>query len=705
MFLHPLVPLKGGFLWETIEIVVCCDVLPSSGAAERVRSMTRETLRFLAVTCLGFMTSCDWRSAEPARAAPSLPVASAGGPLGAATATSPAEDAGEKHGVRLPGMECVVNQFGIRRKALVTAKGVRCIDRVPAGHPVGQALRFFHPYFVFEVWPPEGAPQFYRLGLTPRKDSIIGWCPAAATAPWDTRVGARYCRAPGLRVPPLLVYRDQASAAELARCGTTTTEPIARASYEGKPTFMPWPIAETAQVTAENGQVHELLRVLFLAEVKEGGDLANTPTGEGVPKPYSPEEAKGIRAGVRMLDLVFVLDVTGSMQPYIDAVKRTILDISKKIQDFEFQPDVAMGLVAYRDRDPESKFVTQPFDLERNRDKLLQKLSSLRASAGGDYTESVYDGVYDALNGMSWRGERLSARVIVLVGDCPAHEPGDPQNPRQISQDVLVDLCTSQQKNVRIFALAVGGRGGNPAYDLRWRQFESLSRRTGGTCNPIEDANRVVDMVRSVLEGETALVHQRSVVVEELARGKRPEEIVAEKRMEIREVTEVMEFLAGAGVDARRFGPLVPTFATGWILADVKGIPVVEKEVYVARAELDILLSELNSLCVHLSPDLARRALLEGLRGRTSDPLSFFRADRPEPMDVFLIAMGVPCSQGILKLTRSEIEHMPEERRAILRERIARNVIPGLVNARNDDRYYCFLDDLEFGWVKESLFP
>jgi len=166
-----------------------------------------------------------------------------------------------------------------------------------------------------------------------------------------------------------------------------------------------------------------------------------------------------------------------------------------------------------------------------------------------------------------------------------------------------------------------------------------------------------------------------------------------------------MEVLDGAGVDLARLRPGVPAFATGWCLSEADGVPLLGKEVFVARSELDRLLSELNELCVHLAPDFAKQAFQAGMGGRLANPMSFFTEYRPEPMDVFLMAKGIPCSQGVLRLTRTEIEHMTEEQRAVLRERIARQVVPQLTNARNNSQYFTYLNDLEFGWISESLLP
>jgi hypothetical protein len=599
----------------------------------------------------------------------------------------------------LPGMDCLVNEHGIRVKVLPTRPGVGCLDTAPSGTLNGRMLRQFQPYFVFDLYPRQGELRFYQVGTTPRRDSVVGWAPAAAVCRWDTRVGARYRRVEDGRVPPLLIYAGKQPLLEILHTGTTSAAPLARAAARSERTRMPWPIAEVEQVTVD-GQVHELVRLDFLGEFKEAEQALAGPAAGG----YSAAEVRQIRAGVRMLDVVFVLDVTGSMQPYIEAAKDTIRDISRRLKGLEFQPDVAFGLVAYRDYDAESGFVTKPFDLEADYQSFLGHIGGLTAGAGGDPQEAVYDGVHDALEKMSWRGQGLSARVIVLIGDASAHEPGDPQNPHNYSRDQLVELA--RKHGVKVFALATGKREGNSDWPRLWEQFGDLAGRTGGHCDGIANADAVVERVRQVLRTESATVRQRAVVVDDLARGRNARQIAAEHDLDIRKVTEVVEFLEGAGVDVRRLGVGVPGFATGWALCELRGVPILEREVYVARAELDVLLASLNLLCSKLSPDFARQAYGLGIGGRVNPLASFFDDDVPEPLDVFLMSKGIPVGRSsVLRLTAAEVRYMPEERRAALRERIARQVIPALVNARNDASLWSFRDDLEFGWVPEAILP
>ena len=50
------------------------------------------------------------------------------------------------------------------------------------------------------------------------------------------------------------------------------------------------------------------------------------------------------------LDLLFLLDATGSMSDEIDQIKSTLLSISSRISDLPSNPDLRFGMVAYRDR-------------------------------------------------------------------------------------------------------------------------------------------------------------------------------------------------------------------------------------------------------------------------------------------------------------------------------------------------------------------
>ena len=87
------------------------------------------------------------------------------------------------------------------------------------------------------------------------------------------------------------------------------------------------------------------------------------------------------------LDVVFLLDATGSMGDEIDAVKEKIQEMIAQIAVGDPAPDVRFGIVAYRDRGDE--YVTAVYDLTRDIDRIIGNLGQIQASGGGDYPESL----------------------------------------------------------------------------------------------------------------------------------------------------------------------------------------------------------------------------------------------------------------------------------------------------------------------------
>lgn len=616
----------------------------------------------------------------------------------------------------LPGMDCLVNNYGIRRKVLIKDRGVRCVSYPNQPASTGPYLKFFQPYYVFAVFPrpaeeltdevySQAEIQYYQIGTTPRKDSVIGWVSAEQVAQWDTRVGVRYARGKGDRVPPLLIYRDKKDLVGLVEKGTASSEPIARAKFVANRTYMPWPVSEVDHYTSK-GRSYEFLRINFLGGVPAG----STFTGGSIEpvttvSRYKPEEIQEMKEQVRALDVVFVIDLTSSMGIYLESVKKTVAQIANNLVNESFKPRIRFGLVAYRDRDPKSLKLLERVDMKEKYQDFLDEVGKLGAHGGGDEPEAVFEGLKEALVNTNWADAGLTDRILILIGDCPGHEPGTPGNPENVSAQEIISLSRDRSRNVRIFALAVGRKGGNVFYDKRWEQFSLLANSTGGMCVELDSADLLMERVTGIVRTRTAVIHNRSSVLDGLADGKDLKQVVAEKQIKDEDLVEVMEFLEGAGVDLDRLKVTGPSFATGWCMStDLSGYEIVSKEVFVARAELDVLLSDLNNLCAFLSPNIADQVFRNSIGSRIG-PLSFFAEERSGPMDVFLMAKGIPCTQGVLKLTRAEIEHMPEIERARLREKIATRHVPALTNARNDSRYFSFVDDLEFGWIDEKIFP
>ena len=119
------------------------------------------------------------------------------------------------------------------------------------------------------------------------------------------------------------------------------------------------------------------------------------------------------------IEVVFVLDTTGSMSGLIQAAKDKIWSIASTMASAQPAPEIRMGLVAYRDRG--DAYVTRVIDLSDDLDSMYATLLDFEAAGGGDGPESVNQALFDAVNGISWSQDDDVYQVVFLVGDAPPH--------------------------------------------------------------------------------------------------------------------------------------------------------------------------------------------------------------------------------------------------------------------------------------------
>ena len=119
------------------------------------------------------------------------------------------------------------------------------------------------------------------------------------------------------------------------------------------------------------------------------------------------------------IDVVFVLDTTGSMSGLIQTAKEKIWSIATTMASAQQAPEIRIGLVAYRDRG--DAYVTQVVDLSTDLDSVYAALMDFEADGGGDGPESVNKALFDAVHSMSWSQSDQAYQTIFLVGDAPPH--------------------------------------------------------------------------------------------------------------------------------------------------------------------------------------------------------------------------------------------------------------------------------------------
>lgn len=172
-------------------------------------------------------------------------------------------------------------------------------------------------------------------------------------------------------------------------------------------------------------------RAVFLSswdDVRADSPLSVTVTppggGAGVSQtvPKGAERWEVTLPGVKgklptQLDLLIVLDTTGSMGDELEFLKSEVKGIATAVRAKFPKVDQRYGLILYRDDGDE--YVTRKFDFTPSLDRFRKDLGDQKAGGGGDEPEAMHRGLEDALQ-MRWRDEN-TARVLFLVTDAPPH--------------------------------------------------------------------------------------------------------------------------------------------------------------------------------------------------------------------------------------------------------------------------------------------
>lgn len=143
---------------------------------------------------------------------------------------------------------------------------------------------------------------------------------------------------------------------------------------------------------------------------------SNDPTIQPVPLSDTTTHA-----APSTLEMVFVLDTTGSMGGLIEGAKQRIWGIVNEVMQSNSRVDVRIGLVAYRDRGDE--YVTRVFTLTNDLDRAYSELMDYTAAGGGDTAEDVRQALLHGVKKAGWSqaGQNVS-QILFLVGDAPPHQ-------------------------------------------------------------------------------------------------------------------------------------------------------------------------------------------------------------------------------------------------------------------------------------------
>lgn len=370
----------------------------------------------------------------------------------------------------------------------------------------------FHPLYVFarpdlDRSDPAAAGGWYQVGQS--RTGPTGWMQAKDVMEWRQALLVSYTHPGGIVEGrnPVLMFRDLKALqsvvdsfdmADQAQTLYTRIEqgdiPESIVSMEPQrfvditKQFYILPILDWEETQIMGDDVR-LLQLAAAVPQQRGAD-----TLENEDYRSQAQAERGAQQGARLedmqVDIVFAIDTTRSMQPFIDMTKEAVAKLVRN-----FNQDAAQrfrfGLVGYRDDTqavPELEYAAKNFTPELVDGGTLVHLldTEFKATPIGslDYAEEVFAGVDTALRS-AWRDNAL--RFVILIGDASAHPKGHTQNTTgKDAQDLRREADDAQ---VHILGIHLQDPRATEDHPISIPQFAKLSQIRGSQDSALSEVN------------------------------------------------------------------------------------------------------------------------------------------------------------------------------------------------------------------------
>ncbi|MEJ5244473.1 MAG: OmpA family protein [Bacteroidota bacterium] len=205
------------------------------------------------------------------------------------------------------------------------------------------------------------------------------------------------------------------------------------------------------------------MRVIIEAYNKLGEPIDTLTTDnlfvfeKGVPKKVTKVEKIPVVDNV-LVDFIFAIDITGSMQTYINQVKDNIADFTTNLTKRGI--DYRLGLILFDDD------ISKVFKPTNKVADFIGWLAPVRAFGGGDEKENALEAL-DEVTRFRFRPDAV--RCVVLITDAPYHQAGEKGmgSTKHTTQSIIEKLI---KNDIRVFSIV----------PPRLKNYELISRSTRG---------------------------------------------------------------------------------------------------------------------------------------------------------------------------------------------------------------------------------
>ena len=343
----------------------------------------------------------------------------------------------------------------------------------PGPNPTGaQNIAGFEVFYVYQR-PGNGWVQVGRDS----DGHIDGWVPEAKTIDWRSTLVGAFTNPSGRQ--PVLFLRGKESEQDLIldSHADDTAQRLLTEAEAGRPGPV---IAHEKPGWANIDDHFYLLPILSATPIERefGPSPLQLLEVVSAPEETPPAQQHEFRAAV-----VFLVDTTVSMQPWIDATRDIIRQVVTRIRSTPFGDSFRFGLVAYRDSledgvglEYPTKVYAKP-DFSQPADAIMPAIAQVNQAhyPSNGYDEDPIGGLKATLDEIDWNNISPGFRHVILITDAAAR-PGN--HPHSLTRMGITDIKASVDRaEVWVWALHLLTQEGDRLHDfpLAARQYKELT--------------------------------------------------------------------------------------------------------------------------------------------------------------------------------------------------------------------------------------
>lgn len=534
---------------------------------------------------------------------------------------------------------------------VILRPGATLSEQPQAGSP-SRPVPGFSVFYVYARHPNNG---WLELGSA-LDGRTQGWVEAAKAIDWKHNLVLAFNNAAGrdramffadAAVPKSLWLSGQSRAAEAARLrgeaaagrdgAVIALEPDSFVDITRQFYFLPI-------LSAEQIETPRLEKARLLEVVSAPAEVQRRPT----PDLDALLNYKGV--------VVFVIDSTISMGPYIEQTREAVKHVVARIRDTKIRDNFRFGIIAYRDHmggNPALEYVTLAAYLPSFADppeRVLEHLGKVQEAKASnqDFDEDALAGIKLALDKVNWR--EFGGRFLVLVTDAGTRDSNDPLSETRLGIPEIKALARSEALQVAIGAIHLRTAEGQANHARAERQYKELTEfnAAGSLYYPVPNGDPT--LYRQVVDSlADALLQQVAAAVGRPVGGLRPPQTATERQIAAQ--SEVIGTAMRLSYLGRTRQQTVPDVVRSFVLDEDPADPKPSRKPLSVR----VLLTK-NQLS-----DLAKtiRTIVDAANANRLSPLNFFDQVKAASSATMLDARRVADSNRLAGAFANFLEGLP----------------------------------------------